>query len=127
MLIVDEVDDTRTTLEYAIKEVLKDGPAAVAVACVHNKKKPKKGQIPAGVEYWSGEDVEDHWNCYPWDAESYGRDIYEHERLARACAEGVTADADNSSLLQQLDLASFFAGAAAMAAAAWFVSSTRRA
>ena len=39
VLIVDEVDDTRTTLEYAIKEVMKDGPSAVAVACVHNKKK----------------------------------------------------------------------------------------
>ena len=75
VLIVDEVDDTRVTLEYAVTEVMKDGPAAVAVACVHNKKKPKKGVIPDGVLYMAGEDVEDHWNCYPWDAESYGRDI----------------------------------------------------
>jgi hypoxanthine phosphoribosyltransferase len=82
VLIVDEVDDTRTTLEYAIKEVMKDGPSAVAVACVHNKKKEKKGRIPEGVLYMSGEDVEDHWNCYPWDADGYGRDIY-----ARMCCQ----------------------------------------
>ena len=49
VLIVDEVDDTRTTLEYAVKEVLKDAPAAVAVAVVHNKLKDKNGVIPDGV------------------------------------------------------------------------------
>ena len=64
VLIVDEVDDTRATLEYAVTEVMKDGPAAVAVACVHNKIKPKKGVIPEGVLYMAGENVEDRWNCY---------------------------------------------------------------
>ena len=88
VLIVDEVDDTRVTLEYAVTEVMKDGPAAVAVACVHNKIKPKKGVIPEGVLYMAGEHVEDRWNCYPWDAESYGRDIYGHEELARECVLG---------------------------------------
>ena len=88
VLIVDEVDDTRVTLEYATTEVMKDGPAAVAVACVHNKIKPKKGVIPEGVLYMAGENVDDHWNCYPWDAESYGRDIYAHEELARECVLG---------------------------------------
>lgn len=92
VLIVDEVDDTRVTLEYAVTEVMKDGPAAVAVACVHNKIKPKKGVIPDGVLYMAGEDVEDHWNCYPWDAESYGRDIYGHEELARRCDLGNVSD-----------------------------------
>ena len=68
--------------DASIKEVMKDGPSAVAVACVHNKKKEKKGRIPEGVLYMSGEDVEDHWNCYPWDADGYGRDIY-----ARMCCQ----------------------------------------
>lgn len=30
--------------------------------------------------------MEDAWNCYPWDAAAYGRDVYEHEALARQCA-----------------------------------------
>ena len=79
VLIVDEVDDTRTTLEYAVKEVQSFGPAAVAVAVVHNKIKPKRGALPEDVPYFAGEDVPDRWNCYPWDAEGYDRDIFAHE------------------------------------------------
>ena len=30
------------------------------------------------------------WNCYPWDAQAYGRNIYAHEELARECAGEVT-------------------------------------
>jgi len=87
VLIVDEVDDTRTTLEYCVRE-LQDGhaPAALAVAVVHNKLKPKKGIIPEGVAYFAGEDVPDRWNCYPWDAAAYGHSIEEHERVAGECA-----------------------------------------
>eukprot|EP00614_Pseudopedinella_elastica_P001403 CAMPEP_0172588284 /NCGR_PEP_ID=MMETSP1068-20121228/7205_1 /TAXON_ID=35684 /ORGANISM="Pseudopedinella elastica, Strain CCMP716" /LENGTH=207 /DNA_ID=CAMNT_0013383563 /DNA_START=115 /DNA_END=739 /DNA_ORIENTATION=- len=82
VLIVDEVDDTRTTLEYAVEEVKKDGPSSVAVAVVHNKLKPKRGELPADVLYLAGEHVEDFWNCYPWDADAYGRGIEAHEELA---------------------------------------------
>jgi len=89
VLIVDEVDDTRTTLQYAAEEVLKKcNPAKVGVCVVHNKKKPKKGILPDGVVYYAAEDVEDHWNCYPWDAADYGRKIAEHEALARRCSAG---------------------------------------
>jgi hypothetical protein len=52
---------------------------------VHNKKKPKKGSLPDDVTYIAGEDVPNVWNCYPWDAKAYGRDIYAHEELARQC------------------------------------------
>mmetsp|Transcript_27513 Transcript_27513/g.50409 ORF Transcript_27513/g.50409 Transcript_27513/m.50409 type:complete len:221 (+) Transcript_27513:69-731(+) len=94
VLIVDEVDDTRATLEYCVKELQKtNSPAAVAVAVVHNKLKTKKGTIPDGVAYFAGEDVPDRWNCYPWDASAYGHDIMEHEALANACAEGTAAAA----------------------------------
>jgi hypothetical protein len=30
------------------------------------------------------------WNCYPWDAAAYGRDIFAHEELALQCAGQLT-------------------------------------
>ena len=87
VLIVDEVDDTRTTLQYAVEEVLKRcEPAKVGVCVVHNKNKPKKGTLPGNVSYFAAENVEDHWLCYPWDAAEYGRSIKQHEVLARSCS-----------------------------------------
>lgn len=91
VLIVDEVDDTRVTLQYAVEELKKrNAPAAVGVLVVHNKLKEKKGVLPDDVTYIAGEEVANHWNCYPWDAAAYGRDIYAHEDLARQCG-GETA------------------------------------
>lgn len=87
VLIIDEVDDTRTTLQYCVEEVIKRcKPAKVGVVVVHNKLKEKRGNLPENVEYFSGEDVPDRWNCYPWDAAAYGRSIMDHEELARACS-----------------------------------------
>ena len=87
VLIVDEVDDTRATLQYAIEELHRlNAPAAIGVLVVHNKLKPKKGTLPDDVTYIAGEHVPPAWNCYPWDAEAYGRDIFAHEALARQCA-----------------------------------------
>jgi len=86
VLIVDEVDDTRTTLQYCVEEVIRTNePSEIAVAVVHNKVKPKQGELPEGVLYMAGADVEDHWNCYPWDASAYGNTIFEHEELAKKC------------------------------------------
>lgn len=85
VLIIDEVDDTRTTLQYCVEEVLKHKPTKIGVAIVHNKLKPKRGQLPKDVEYFAGADVPDYWNCYPWDSEAYSRSIDEHEALARSC------------------------------------------
>lgn len=87
VLIVDEVDDTRATLQYAVEELKKhNAPAAIGVLVVHNKLKPKKGVLPEDITYIAGEYVPNCWNCYPWDAEAYGRDVYAHEALARQCA-----------------------------------------
>lgn len=87
VLIVDEVDDSRKTLEYCVKELqMTNSPAAVAVAVVHNKLKDKKGTLPEGVAYFAGEDVPNMWNCYPWDAMAYNHDIDAHEDLARQCS-----------------------------------------
>ena len=74
VLIVDEVDDSRTTLRYCVDTVLAgaDVPAEIGVAVVHNKLKEKKAELPESVKYFAGEEVADHWNCYPWDAADYG-------------------------------------------------------
>lgn len=69
VLLVDEVDDTRTTLAYCLRELLSHGPAEIAVAVLHCKDKPKLDQIPAEVgRYWAGQHLEDIWVVYPWDA-----------------------------------------------------------
>lgn len=86
ILIVDEVDDTRTTLEYAVRELEKDveearknlgleGESSKARFCIfvlHNKDKPKKGHLPEDMvkegRYLAAETVGDVWICYPWEA-----------------------------------------------------------
>jgi hypoxanthine phosphoribosyltransferase len=80
VLLVDEVDDTRVTLEYCLRELLRHRPAEMAVAVLHNKRKKKTGTIPERISrYYAGRELEDRWICYPWDAP----DIDEQERLAR--------------------------------------------
>ena len=95
ILIVDEVDDTRTTLEYAVRELEKDVEAArvrlgrsekertrFSVFVLHNKDKEKKGVLPEelvrGGRYLAAVTVRDVWICYPWEA----TDIEEHDKLA---------------------------------------------
>jgi hypoxanthine phosphoribosyltransferase len=93
ILIVDEVDDTRTTLEYAVKELEKDVEEArvklgsneqthFSIFVLHNKDKPKKGTLPKEMleegRYVAARTVGDEWICYPWEA----LDIDEHDRLA---------------------------------------------
>ncbi|CAN8097925.1 unnamed protein product [Discula destructiva] len=94
ILIVDEVDDTRTTLEYAVKELEKDVEAArqklgvegkteFSIFVLHNKDKPKKGSLPQDMiddgRYMAARTVGDEWICYPWEA----TDIEEHDENAR--------------------------------------------
>lgn len=79
VLLVDEVDDTRSTLEYCLRELLKQSPEEIAVAVLHKKEKEKKGVIPSAIKrYFCGEVLPDAWCCYPWDAP----DIDEHEKRA---------------------------------------------
>lgn len=103
VLIVDEVDDTRTTLEYAVRELAKDVEAARAasgrtgeegktrfsVFVLHNKDKKKRGSLPREMmeegRYMAAVTVGDEWICYPWEA----RDIEEHDEMAaKAAAAG---------------------------------------
>jgi hypothetical protein len=79
ILLVDEVDDSRFTLEYCLRELLAHRPAAMAVAVLHNKLKPKRGSIPTEItHYFRGKDLDDLWICYPWDAGN----IEEHDLKA---------------------------------------------
>jgi len=81
ILLVDEVDDSRVTLEYCVRELLSHSPASIAVAVLHNKLKEKRGSMPAEVAlYLSGLDIEDKWVAYPWDA----KDIDEHDAASAA-------------------------------------------
>ncbi|MEI6873565.1 MAG: phosphoribosyltransferase [Spirochaetota bacterium] len=80
ILLVDEVDDSRATLEYCVRELLRHGPAEIAVAVLHDKKKEKRGVLPSELRhYFAGRTLEDRWIVYPWDA----LDIGEHLREAR--------------------------------------------
>ncbi|KAL8842965.1 MAG: hypothetical protein Q9205_001917 [Flavoplaca limonia] len=98
ILIVDEVDDTRTTLEYAVKELQKDVQTAAdklgtdektqfSIFVLHNKDKTKKGHLPKDMmddeRYLAARTVSDVWICYPWEA----TDIDEHDRLAASQAK----------------------------------------
>ncbi|KAI4162841.1 MAG: hypothetical protein LQ342_003558 [Letrouitia transgressa] len=93
VLIVDEVDDTRTTLEYAVKELQKDVEAAAqklgkagktrfCIFVLHNKDKTKRGHLPQDMmdeeRYLAARTVSDVWINYPWEA----TDIDEHDKLA---------------------------------------------
>ncbi|EKD02450.1 transferase [Trichosporon asahii var. asahii CBS 8904] len=98
MLIVDEVDDSRTTLMYTVNELKKDideqlskvqdekereklrAETKLAIFVVHNKLKPKVGEIPEDVQYFSAVDTPDVWLAYPWECET---DIDEHDALRK--------------------------------------------
>jgi len=97
ILIVDEVDDSRTTLGYAISELLKDvaiqaekmangdekkkkeliDATEFGIFVVHNKLKEKLATLPPQVRYFSGQDVPDVWVHYPWEQV----DIYKHDAI----------------------------------------------
>lgn len=84
VLIVDEVDDTRTTLEYAVKELQKDVEIAAkqagresestkfSIFVLHNKDKTKRGVLPEDMvndnRYLAARTVPDVWINYPWEA-----------------------------------------------------------
>jgi hypothetical protein len=81
VLLIDEVDDTRTTLAYCLRELLTHQPAEIGVAVLHCKDKPKNDEFPPDItRYWVGQHLQDIWVVYPWDAV----DIDQHEREIQA-------------------------------------------
>lgn len=94
IIIVDEVDDTRTTLHYAVSELQRDvadiekkigaeGKTTFSVFVLHNKRKEKRADLPQEMfdsgRYIVGQNVDDVWIAYPWDAQ----DIDEHTEKAK--------------------------------------------
>jgi len=102
ILIVDEVDDTRTTLAYAVQELNKDieeekrkflaenpnvdiPETRFAVFVLHNKKKEKRMELPDPSiikegRYFAARESPDRWLVYPWEA----TDIEEHTQKSLA-------------------------------------------
>jgi hypoxanthine phosphoribosyltransferase len=80
ILLVDEVDDSRTTLAYCLHELLRHEPEEIAVGVLHNKLKQKNAEYPKEIQkIFFGQELEDRWVAYPWDA----LDILDHEERAR--------------------------------------------
>ncbi|ODV93757.1 hypothetical protein PACTADRAFT_86816 [Pachysolen tannophilus NRRL Y-2460] len=84
ILIVDEVDDTRTTLHYALSELEKDvreqaeklgrtnEKTIFSIFVLINKNKPKKADLPKEMfeegRYFAPRECEDSWVNFPWEA-----------------------------------------------------------
>ncbi|KAI9019412.1 hypothetical protein CLU79DRAFT_758703 [Phycomyces nitens] len=95
ILIVDEVDDTRQTLGFAVEELVKDiqteeirhgmkpgeSNTKIGIFVLHNKEKPKKRQLPPSImkNYFAAVEMPDQWLVYPWDAV----DIDEHTEQSK--------------------------------------------
>lgn len=102
ILIVDEVDDTRTTLHYAISELKKDvvdqcaasgkdpNDTKFAVFVLHDKQKQKRADLPLDIvqhqRYFAAKTVPDVWIAYPWEAS----DIVYHTEMAMAQGNDVS-------------------------------------
>ena len=68
VLIIDEVDDTRTTLYHCIKEIKNCvTPKNIIVSVIHNKIKLKKYLLTGDIIYIPGKEIGDQWILYPWD------------------------------------------------------------
>lgn len=113
ILIVDEVDDTRTTLHYALNELQKDAnEQALAkgidldknpekrtkfgIFVLHDKMKPKKADLPDEIlhdetRYIAGRRVPDQWYAYPWES----IDIVHHTDMAVKQGNDIFLDRTN--------------------------------
>jgi len=67
VLIIDEVDDSRRTLDYCIEELKsKNNAENIGVFVLQNKIKNKVSELN-DIHYMCCETVEDKWIVYPWD------------------------------------------------------------
>ncbi|WP_420550412.1 phosphoribosyltransferase [Litorivicinus lipolyticus] len=84
LLVVDDVDDQRTTLAWCLNELNHESPSALSVLVLHDKNKPKNAEYPDYVDrVFVGQRIEDYWVEYPWDA----LDIYGHEETAQGLVD----------------------------------------
>lgn len=94
VLIIDEVDDTRTTLHYAVSELKKDvleqatakganpEDTKFGIFVLHDKQKTKRADLPDEImktgNYFAARTVPDCWIAYPWES----ADIVYHTKRA---------------------------------------------
>jgi len=68
ILIVDEIDDTRKTLNFCINRLkTKNNANNISVFVLQNKLKNKVNQLDKTINYHACENIEDKWVVYPWD------------------------------------------------------------
>lgn len=68
ILIIDDIDDTRTTLNLCVA-LFQQFSTEIGVFVIHNKKK-NKDPLPKEIKYIPGLQVpEDEWIVYPWEME----------------------------------------------------------
>ena len=68
ILIVDEIDDTRKTLDFCINRLKTHNDATnISVFVLQNKLKNKVRVLDDSIEYFACETIEDKWVVYPWD------------------------------------------------------------
>lgn len=90
VLVIDEVDDTRATIHYAIKELEKDARSQnegeldteFFMFVLHNKNKLKKAELPDVINkpdhYIAARETGDIWIAYPWESD----DIVHHQLMS---------------------------------------------
>jgi uncharacterized protein len=65
ILLIDEIDDSRSTLKFALQKLNNMKPNDILVSVLHNKKRDKVHVIKE--KYIYGKDVENIWINYPWE------------------------------------------------------------
>lgn len=73
LLVVDEIDDTRSTLAYCVNKLEASQPANITIAILHNKCKEKAScakDLDKRYTYFAAENVPDKWIVYPWELET---------------------------------------------------------
>lgn len=91
ILIIDEVDDSRTTIHYAVNELVKDAinqsdngklNTEFYMFVLHNKIKEKRAELPECIakegHYIAARETPDCWIAYPWESD----DIVHHQLMA---------------------------------------------
>lgn len=65
VLIVDEIDDSRKTLDYIVTNFKQYNPNNISIAVIHSKLKEKvRNNFPID---FIGQIIPDLWVVYPWD------------------------------------------------------------
>ncbi|MEM0230631.1 MAG: phosphoribosyltransferase family protein [Candidatus Woesearchaeota archaeon] len=68
VLMMDEIDDSRKTLETASKYILGLGAKELRILVAYMKEAPKIGTLPDCVKIYYGRKIPNCWIEYPWES-----------------------------------------------------------